>query len=1061
MTLGGCILIGLVVAAGLAAQTTQGLIVGQVANAISNQPLPEALVSLEGLATSSKFSILTSPNGSYSFPLLSPGPYRITVTKPGYQSRSIHSLELTVAGFININFDLRPLDSLWERFVSKTVVLPNQSALSFLGPDLDPAYSGAFDPEPSQTGQLEPSISGVIEPTLIRNLPLTGRDVYTALAYMPAVTADTATGRSLGLSSNGQRPTSSNFLLDGLEDNNHFVGGPSLSIPPEAVQEYRISTSSFSAEYGRTSGQVANAVTMGGGRQWHGLAYTNLRNDILNANSFQANSREIPRTPLRQVQTGVTAGGPLVRDRLYQFTALEYFRSRSFGDPAPYVLPSQAFIDLLPAGSVGGQLFREHPLLAVQPSPRDGTPVDLRPTVGFDRRTALSRLDYRPSARHRALLRLFAQDLGRPDFLWTPYGNSELRSAAMGAGLNLVSSWSPRTTTELRTGVQRDTLRWINPLPDVPSLQILGEPTFLPGASTGFGFNDSATSFELTGNIVHVGGRNLLKAGAVFLCRGTRFALSRKPQYLFPDAGSFRADAPFLLVAPLSRLAAETGRNALPNGGGDYRYGQSFGFLQEDFRWTQRLTVNAGLRVDSFGSPGRRAATPGFAVNLGAGSTFAEQVRAAAAGPGTHAPLFSSDTLNWAVRLGAAWSPRGNSRTILRGAYGMFYDRWFDNIWSSAAFNDLAKGSASLTGARNYLAPLPAVYSQLPPLTISSFYNLTAFANTLRTPLVHSYFLGLQQAVRQNWNLEATALGSAGRRLITNDIVNRQDPEADYERPNPAISEDINLRANQGYSDYAAMQLSAGYRKRRAIVRASYTWSHTIDNQSDPLLGDFFDLGFANQTDRNFASHYFAGFSRQYDGQSDRGNADFDQRHNLLVTAYWTSPAVRWRLLRNWTFSGLYALRSGLPYTVYFGGNCVPVCNVRPDLISMRPQLDGPRSMPGGELVLDRAAFAEPPAGQNGNLGRNSLRGARFQNLDVSVARAFPIPKVRESARFTVRADFYNVLNRANFNNPQAFLNAGDFGIALKGRVARTGFPALTPLNETARQVEILLRFEF
>jgi hypothetical protein len=134
---------------------------------------------------------------------------------------------------------------------------------------------------------------------------------------------------------------------------------------------------------------------------------------------------------------------------------------------------------------------------------------------------------------------------------------------------------------------------------------------------------------------------------------------------------------------------------------------------------------------------------------------------------------------------------------------------------------------------------------------------------------------------------------------------------------------------------------------------------------------------------------------------------------------------------------------------------------VRPDFISTNALLASPRSAPGGELILDSAAFAEPSEGRNGNLGRNSLHGAWFQNLDLSVARAFPIPKLPESTRFTVRADFYNVLNHANFNNPQAFLNASDFGIALKGRVARSGFPALTPLNEAARQVEVLLRFDF
>ncbi|MCC6859855.1 MAG: carboxypeptidase regulatory-like domain-containing protein [Bryobacterales bacterium] len=1051
----------LLAVAGLSAQTTQGLIAGRVRDALDNRPVGDAAVLLESAAGGASFAARTDRGGAYSFPLLAPGTYHIRVSKPGYQSRSVHGLELRVAGFTGVDFELRPLDSLWERYVAQTVVLPNQSALSYPGPDLDPAYSGAFDPEPFQTGQLEPSVSGVVEPSWIATLPLTGRDVYTALAYMPGITSDTATGRSLGLSSNGQRPTSSNFLLDGLEDNHHFGGGPSLSVPPEAVQEYRVSTSSFSAEYGRTSGQVANAVIRPGGSRWHGLAYTNLRNDVLNANSFQANSRSVPKAPVRQAQAGATAGGPLIRERLDQFTALEWFRSRSLADPVPYALPSQAFLASLPEGSTGSRILSAHPLLPGLPGPSDGTAVSLRPTAGFDRRTALSRLQYQPSAGHRALLRVFAQDAGRPDFIWTPYGTADFRGSAIGAGINLVSSWTGRTTTEVRTGVQRDRMRWGYPLPGVPHLQILGETTFLPGASTGFGFADRAGSFELNGNILHVRGRSFLKTGGGFLSRSTRFALSRKPQYLFPDAEAFRQDTPFLLVAPLSRTEAAAGRNAPPGGGGDYKYRQYFGFLQETFRWTPRLTVNAGIRADSFGHPVLRSEGRDFRVNLGSGAGFAEQVRSATAGPAAGGAVFDSERWNWALRLGAAWAPRGDARTVVRAAYGMFYDRWFDSIWSSAAFNDLARGSASLSGPRDYLAPLQEVYGQLPPFRLSSFYNLTAFARPLGTPLVHSYFLGLQQAAGRDWRLEATVLGSAGRRLIANDIVNRQDPAADYERPNPTIREDINLRANQGYSDYAALLLSAGYRKRRSVLIASYAWSHSIDNQSDPLLGDFFDLGFANQTDRDFASHYYAGFSRQHDRESDRGNADFDQRHTFLATAYWTAPASRALVWRNWTFSGVYALRSGLPYTVFYGGNCVPVCNVRPDLVLERPLLERKRPAPGGELILDKAAFAEPAAGENGNLGRNSLRGAWFQNLDVSAARAFPIPKLGESTRFTLRADFYNVLNHANFNNPQAFLNAENFGIALKGRVARPGFPALTPLNESARQVEILLRLEF
>jgi hypothetical protein len=218
--------------------------------------------------------------------------------------------------------------------------------------------------------------------------------------------------------------------------------------------------------------------------------------------------------------------------------------------------------------------------------------------------------------------------------------------------------------------------------------------------------------------------------------------------------------------------------------------------------------------------------------------------------------------------------------------------------------------------------------------------------------------------------------------------------------------------------------------------------------------------------DRTFGSNYFASFSREFDKESDRGNADFDQRHNIVAIASWRGPGFQsnrmlGRLLRNWTASGLYALRSGLPYTIYYGGNCVPICNTRPNLIAQDPLLSDPLPVTGGELVLAKGAFARPLLIENGNLGRNTFHGNLFQNLDVSIAREFPIPKFGEMARFTARADFFNLLNHANFNNPDGFINSDDFGVALKGRIARAGFPALTPLNETARQIELLVRLQF
>ena len=152
-------------------------------------------------------------------------------------------------------------------------------------------------------------MSQVIDPVLIRELPLAGRDVYAALATQPGVASDAPTGRGLGLSVNGQRPSSTNFMLDGVENNNYLLSGPLTRVAPEAVQEYRISTNNFSAEYGRTAGVVANAVTRSGGAAWHGIAYLFLKNEWLNANDFQRNARIVRAFRSRNSSPGSLSAG--------------------------------------------------------------------------------------------------------------------------------------------------------------------------------------------------------------------------------------------------------------------------------------------------------------------------------------------------------------------------------------------------------------------------------------------------------------------------------------------------------------------------------------------------------------------------------------------------------------------------------------------------------------------------------------------------------------------------------------------------------------------------------
>ncbi len=180
--------------------------------------------------------------GYYFLPLLSAGTYSIRTTADQYQSQELEQLELPVAGRVQIDFRLRPLSDVWEAGQFRSVFLPgSKTIVTFYGPDVDTSRSGTFEGQQGTRGTLDTSVSYVIDPTQIGDLPLQGRDVYTMLVSLPGVTADNGTARGIGVSVTGARPSSSNYLLDGVSNNNYLVTGPLSPVAPEAVQEYRIS----------------------------------------------------------------------------------------------------------------------------------------------------------------------------------------------------------------------------------------------------------------------------------------------------------------------------------------------------------------------------------------------------------------------------------------------------------------------------------------------------------------------------------------------------------------------------------------------------------------------------------------------------------------------------------------------------------------------------------------------------------------------------------------------------------------------------------------------------
>jgi hypothetical protein len=332
-----------------------------------------------------------------------------------------------------------------------------------------------------------------------------------------------------------------------------------------------------------------------------------------------------------------------------------------------------------------------------------------------------------------------------------------------------------------------------------------------------------------------------------------------------------------------------------------------------------------------------------------------------------------------------------------------------------------------------------------PLRVIADFPEITVFPSEgLSSPRIHSGLVGVQHALSTSIVLEANVMFSRGGRLLTTDRWNRQasipGPEPTARRRFNNALPDLLYRANQGRSSYRAFSLTARGRSRRVVWQASYTLGHAKDNQSDPVLGDFSDLGFSGNAVTGRAS-----FARQFDPDTDWGNADFDQRHNFVFYG-----VAEWR---GWELAGVGAIRSGFPFTVESPG--MPPLNHNPaDLVNP----DAVWLMDNGERRLNAAAFA-PAVGRVGNSGRNSFYGPGLYNFDLSLGRRF---RIAESISIGARLDAFNVLNHENIGNPVSRLGDPKFGTAPRGNTERpNAFRVLSPFADTGRRLQGSVRFEF
>jgi hypothetical protein len=988
------------------------------------------------------------------------------VETSGYRGLEKRGVELAVGARQEENFTLASLSTSQEATGGVFVIVPAAPAL------------------PVET--IASSVSVVVDENKILELPLASRNIYSLFLLQPGVTSQGAIGtRGLTFSVHGQRVSGSNYQLDGVDNNNIVLTGPVATTSAEAIQEFRIVNSSFSAQNGRATAFVAQVVTRSGSNRFHGGVFEFLGNEKLDANTFENNSNGIAKAPLHQNQFGYSLGGPIQKNKTFFWSGLEFSRLH-YGTPMTVQLPSALFIASLPQGSEPRRLMTEIPPLAATPVP-GGDPnigqIQIQAPGRIDTLLATERLDHDfANAKDRLMGRFtFGSTASEPGDEFTGYPSlmPTDRFRAYNTMLSWTHSFAASRVNDFRIGWSREQIDLPRPRSDVAIL-LSNDGANLPGGSVvrQSGQRENNNVIQISDTFSARRGRSALTMGFEYrgnfsnsLTLGLQNAALggdlRFPDgfYFFNSIEDFGAGQPAAFSIAVDGFSS--GHLRLPDLQREYRSDEFAAFVHDDTKLGRRFSLNLGLRYEYYGVLHDMDRSKDLNFYFGQGSTIEEQLangvlRSTLLNPGDlRGLLYRPDRLNFAPSIGIAWDPFGRGRTVLRAGYALAFDRVFDTI------RDLRTNSEQVvncfppvtpTCALSFLVPaqlmLPSLNQNLalePPAPVVQLNE------NLFTPYAQNWYLGALQTVTPNLLVEIGYAASVGKRLISRDVINRS--IGVLPTLNNQIGEDTFL-SNAGYSNYQALQVGLRRRFSRGLqFQVSYTWSHAIDNQSDIFQGP--------RTGPGAFDFALATFTRQFDAQVDRGNADFDQRHNLVLNAIWDVPApqlrARWanRFLQRWTTSMIGAHRSGFPITVISdsGIDINGLANNRLDLIpGQTARLSHSVPVPGGVQWLNPNAFQLAASGV-GNTGRGAVPGPGFWNYDFAVLRNIALTD--GGIRMQFRAEFYNVFNHANLYTPASSLAAPNFGQAFYGlNQSFSRFGDLS-LGNPSRKIQFGLRIDF
>ena len=1001
--------------------------------------VPGAAVTVLNTSTTLERHATTNDDGSFTIPLLPPGAYSVTTRRDGFSPVEFKNVVLNVGDQKALKIELKAGD------VNATVQVVSEAPLI----------------------NESPAVATTINRQFVGNLPLNGRSFQSLINLSPGVVNASAGLFAGQFSVNGQRTNANYFNVDGVSANvgvssdvaspAHFAGSlPALTsfggtnslVSVDGLEEFKIETSSYAAEFGRTPGGQVSLVTRSGTNSFHGALFEYFRNDALDANDWFANRSGLKRPALRQNQFGGVVGGRIIKDKLFFFFSYEGLRLRQprtanmqvpslqmRQNAAPALRPFLAAYPL-PTGAEIGTTGRA-PFVATFSDPTTMNAASIRIDHTLSKSvTVFGRYNEVPS---KSTSRIAGAFLSNAANLITRENNT--RTITVGGTAVL----KPRLINEFRVNYSRAQGLFVQTLDNfggaVPFSLSLAFPSFVsPNQRAEFAMtvlgsrgktvvnqNAENDNFQRQLNLVDsvsvISGKHSVKFGIDY-------------RRLMPTYGPLDYNLSLSFSNPdqlVNGIAAGVTIFALQ--GTRPRFTNFSSYAQDTWKINRRLTLNYGLRWEINPAPTEADGKQPFVVR-----DFQNDIRLATATLASSGSVLWKTTLNnFAPRVGLAYQLLGRQvrEMVVRGGFGVYYDLGSGLGADAFTGNSPFKTRKDLSNEPYPLTPLRAEPVPFNPPTVTSLHG---FDPNLKLPYVMQWNVAVEQSLGVNNSLTASYVGSAGRRLLKNAQVRRVNSNTGaIITPNIPTLSFMYLTTNGATSDYHALQLQYERRWSRGLqVLASYTWSHNIDDITQE---------FNTET------------------QVLRGNADTDLRHNFsaAITYDIGTPSqlrIARILLGNWSIDAIVHAQSSFPFTALASSEFLPdgtLFSNRPDLILGVPIYLRDTNAPGG-MRINPNAFRLAAAGKPGNLGRNALRGLPLSQVDLALRRRF---KITESMKLQFRAEAFNLFNHPNFGLPSQFCCGTSFGLATT--MAGRNLGGLNSIYQIGgpRSMQFALRLEF